>query len=153
MRFTNGWESAYNSLKMKRFLAILAFLFLLFILALAVYLVNQQTRSSGRAAQVGVLSLENSYIFASPLLASANGVEKIRITIFALDSQGIGVPDKSVQIGRTPNLSLESVQSVTDRVGKAVFDVSSPVAAEYLIEVQIDGKTLPQKLKVIFKSP
>lgn len=138
---------------MKRILVILALLFSLLILTLTVYLVNQQTRLTGRAAQEGTLSLENSYVFASPLMASANGEEKIRITIFALDSQGVGVWGKSVQIGQAQNLLAESIQSVTDRVGKAVFDVSSRIAAEYLIEVQIDGKTLPQEIKVIFKSP
>lgn len=136
---------------MKRILVILAFLFLLLILALTVYLVNQQTKLAGRAAQAGILSLENSYVFASPLLAQANGEEKIRITIFALDSQGVGVPEKTVFMGQNKNLTVEPIQSQTDSLGKAVFDLSSSAAAEYFIEVQIEGRTLPQTVKVSFR--
>lgn len=136
---------------MKRILAILVILFLLLVLGLGVYFVGQRTETTGKAVSYGNLAVENSYTFASPLLASANGEEKIRVTVFALDSQGIGIPGKTVVLGQNKNLTVNPVQPTTDNLGKAVFDISSTQAAEYLIEAQVAGQKLSQTVKVTFK--
>ena len=39
-------------------------------------------------------SIDNSYIFSTPSQARANGQEKIRLTVFILNNQGLGVLGK-----------------------------------------------------------
>lgn len=131
---------------------IIIFIIILFLLLfLVVYFVQRQTTISGKASGSGEPSLENSYLFASPLYASSGGVEKIRVTVFVLDSQGFGVSGRKVVLGQSPNLVSQTVQNSTDSYGKAVFDVSSMTPGEYLIEVAVDNQNLNQKLHVAFR--
>lgn len=137
---------------MSRLLAII-FLFILILgLGFLVYFIGQQTRLTGKAAVTGTYSPENSYLFASPLLAIANGQERIRVTVFVLDSKGVGVSGKTVFLGKTDNLLSASIQPTTDSLGKAVFDISTTVPAEYVIQVDVEGQVLPQTVKVNFRN-
>lgn len=95
-------------------------------------------------------SVDNSYLFVSPLRAKANNQEKIRVTVFVLNNQGLGVPGKKVFIGRNQNLNIEEIQALTDSFGKAVFDVASSKAGEYYLEVKVEDKVLPQKAHLSF---
>ncbi len=96
-------------------------------------------------------SVDNSYIFVSPLQATANGQEKIRITVFILNNQGLGVLGKKVAISQVNGVIVDSVQGLTDQSGKAVFDASSTVPGEFYLEVVIDeGARLPQKAHVSY---
>ena len=95
-------------------------------------------------------SVDNSYLFVSPLRAKANGQEKIRITVFVLNNQGLGVLGKEVFLSRDPSLSVDIIQGQTDSFGKAVFDVVSTKPGEYYLEVSVDGKKLPQKAHLSF---
>lgn len=136
---------------MKRILAIASLFVLVLGLVIAVFLVLKQTQLSGKAVQTGIFSPENSYLFASPLSAAANGQEKIRVTIFLLDTEGRGLPDKLVFLGQDSRLTITFVQNPTDSYGRAIFDLSSGFPAEYLIEAQAEGKILPQRVKVSFR--
>ena len=95
-------------------------------------------------------SVDNSYFFVSPLRAKANGQEKIRLTIFVLNNQGLGVLGKEVFLSRDPSLSINIIQGQTDNFGKAVFDVTSTKSGEYYLEVSVDGQKLPQKARLSF---
>jgi hypothetical protein len=95
-------------------------------------------------------SVDNSYLFVSPLRAKANGQEKIRITVFVLNNQGLGVLGKEVFLSRDPSLSIDIIQGQTDNFGKAVFDVTSQKPGEYYLEVSVDNKKLPQKAHLSF---
>lgn len=95
-------------------------------------------------------SVDNSYLFVSPLRAKANGQEKIRLTIFILNNQGLGVLGKEVFLSRDPSLSVDIIQGQTDNFGKAVFDITSQKASEYYLEVSVDGQKLPQKAHLSF---
>jgi len=95
-------------------------------------------------------SVDNSYLFVSPLRAKANGQEKIRITVFVLNNQGLGVLGKEVFLSPDPSLSVDIIQGQTDNFGKAVFDVTSQKAGEYYLEVSVDGQKLPQKAHLSF---
>jgi hypothetical protein len=94
--------------------------------------------------------LENSYLFASPLQAAAGGNEKIRITIFLLDSQGKGVMDKTVVLQADENLDVASVGSTTNELGEAIFDISSIKKGTYVIQAKVDQTSVPQKVSVVF---
>jgi hypothetical protein len=106
-----------------------------------------QKASGGSTSQV---SLDNSYLFASPLQAATGGSEKIRITVFLLDGQGKGVMGKTVVLQADENLDVESVGSTTNDLGEAIFDISSNEKAAFIIQAKADQQTLPQKVSVIF---
>lgn len=95
------------------------------------------------------ISLENSYLFASPLKAAA-GVERIRITAYILDGQGMGVVGKNVVLGESASLRVYPINAVTDTSGRAVFDISSDKTGLFTIEASVDGKKVSQKVSVTF---
>jgi len=95
-------------------------------------------------------SVDNSYVFITPLQAKANNSEKIRLTVFVLNSQGLGVMGKNVIPGTDSNLSQEAIQAVTDSLGKAVFDISSAKTGEYYLEIKVGDTVLPQKAHLSF---
>ncbi|QQG44283.1 MAG: Ig-like domain-containing protein [Candidatus Roizmanbacteria bacterium] len=95
-------------------------------------------------------SADNSYIFVSPLQAKANGQEKIRITVFILNNQGLGVMGKKVTLEPVPHLSIEAIQGLSDNLGKSVFDVTANQAGEYYVSVKVEDTSLNQKAHVSF---
>jgi hypothetical protein len=94
--------------------------------------------------------MQNSYLFASPLTAKSDGLEKIRLTIFLLDSRGLGVSNQKVNINAPSTLTLTNIQAVTDDTGKAIIDASSSIATTYQISASTDNQVLPQKVKITF---
>lgn len=124
-------------------------------LFVSVYLTRQQvtfrSKASG-AVDNGAVSIANSYIFASPLRAKAGNDEKIRVTVFVLDSKGLGVYGRTVGIINGDDfLSASVVQSTTDDLGKAIFDITSPKAGVFTLGAQVDGVLLIQEVKVTFE--
>lgn len=95
-------------------------------------------------------SVDNSYLFVTPLRARASQQEKIRATVFVLNNQGLGVMGKRAVLSQDPNLAIEAIQEKTDNFGKAVFDISSGKPGEYYLEVTVDGQLLPQKAHLSF---
>jgi len=96
------------------------------------------------------ISFDNSYIFASPLRA-ATSVELVRITVYVLDGQGMGVSgQKAVLGGGSTVLHIYPVNDVTDESGRAVFDISADSSGLYIIEASVNGKKLNQKVSVNF---
>jgi hypothetical protein len=132
--------------------------YLIFILILLVFLLSGaifllfQTGFFGVKASITptAFSPENSYIFATPLRAQANGVERVRVTVFVLSSQGLGVVGRKVDLGENANLLIEAVNDTTDNYGKALFDVSTRMSGEYPINVRVDGTVLPQHIQISF---
>lgn len=131
---------------------IIIFIILLILLFL-LYLIRNRTSLTGKAfgnSYSTKVELANSYIFASPLRGKANGIEKVRITAFVLDSQGKGVLGKKVTIGEVDGLRVSSVQSITDDLGKAIYDISSSRTGLFIIEAAVEGAPIPQKVNVTF---
>jgi len=127
-------------------------LFLLLLIAFSLFFALYQVRflRSRAAVSQASFSVDNSYLFVSPLRAKANGQEKIRLTVFVLNNQGLGVLGKEVFISRDPALLVDIIQGQTDSFGKVVFDIASKKAGEYYLEVSIDGQKLPQKARLSF---
>ena len=106
---------------------------------------------SGRASvSQSSFSIDNSYIFNTPSQARANGQEKIRLTVFILNNQGLGVLGKKIFVGTDPSLNIETIQGLTDNYGKAYFDISSTNAGEYFLEIKADDTALNQKAHLVF---
>ena len=89
-------------------------------------------------------------MFVTPLRARANGQEKIRVTAFILNNQGLGVMGRKVFVANDPNLVIEAVQGLTDSYGKAFFDVSASKGGEYYLEITVDDAPLKQKAHLSF---
>ncbi len=92
----------------------------------------------------------NSYLFASPVAAKADGQQFIRITVFILDGQGLGVANQTVTLSLPAPLSQKAIQPQTDQYGKATFDLTSSVVGKFLISASVGSDNLPQSLNIVF---
>ena len=106
----------------------------------------------------GQFSLANSYVFGSPLLAQANGGDKIRVTAFLLDDKGRGVPNTVVDLnvvakdagsGVLPQIS--AVQPSTDDFGRAVFEVFTSAPGQFTVVASVGGLEFPQTATLTFR--
>jgi len=133
---------------------------LLLILILFLYLIRSPlifrsgaasfTTSSLTPVVSSGLSLDNSYIFASPLRAKT-GSEKIRVTVFILDEHGLGISGKNVSITGGDLLQVTPIQPTTDSQGRATFDIASATSpGTFVIQASTGGVTLTQKATISF---
>ena len=136
---------------MQKFL-LSAILFFLILISFSLFFFFYETQFLGsRASMVKTdISVDNSYVFTNPLKAQSDGKDKIRITVFILNGQGLGVLGKNVTMNTNENLKFDVIQQSTDSTGKALFDVSSTVPGEYYLDVSIDQVKLPQKARLTF---
>ena len=135
------------------------FLAVILLLFFANMIVPRMLMYFTRAANVpGQFSLVNSYVFGSPLLAVANGEDKIRVTAFLLDDKGRGVPTAQIDLnvaakdgagGVLPQVIV--VQAVTDDFGRAVFEVVSSTKGQFLVTASISGLEFPQMATLTFR--
>jgi len=125
---------------------------LIFGLITGIYLVTQTTLFKSRASTTSTRLpvKENSYIFASPIQAKADGLEKIRITVFLLDSQGLGISHQSVSLKVPFPLQVETLQSSTDDLGKATFNLFSTTPGKFEISASTPDFSLSQKINLLF---
>lgn len=128
---------------------------LLIIIALAI--ANTRTSSSGRAGSAGgsissgKLSPENSYLFASPISAEADGSSPIRITVILLDAKGLGVVNQLITLKSSGNTIISPIQPMTDNFGRAIFDVISNSAGDHTINAEASGVSLSQTVSMTFR--
>lgn len=136
---------------MRKSIPFFLILLLIFLLSLSFFWIYEAKIFVGRASvSRSAFSVENSYVFASPLRAKAGGLEKIRVTVFVLNNQGLGVMGKNIFVGRTEGLNIETIQGLTDQLGKAVFDITSNKPGEYYLEIKVENVLLPQKVRLSF---
>lgn len=95
-------------------------------------------------------SLQNSYLFASPLKAKADLQEKIRLTVVLLNNQGLGIKDQKVELDLDQNLQIDAIQELTDDSGIAIFDLSSPTPRKFKVNAKVGSYSLPQTLEITF---
>ena len=145
------FQSNYRS--PKYFWLILILIIFLLTLGILVYYIRFRTSITPKASSYNIasnVSISNSYVFASPVRAKANG-DLIRVTIFLLDDEGNGIFDKKVSLRALEGqLVIKEVQSLTDETGKAVFDVESSVTGTFNLEAFTVDLVLPQKVKVMY---
>ena len=116
----------------------------------SVFLVTKTTNISKRAHTSPTVSLENSYLFVSPLQAKADSLEQVRLTVFLLDGRGLGVPNQSVKLNLPASVRITKSQEVTDQTGKAVFDLISSTPQTLNVSASVGTSTLPQNVKITF---
>jgi len=125
------------------------------LIASALFIARERTSyysSASTGVNSRIFSPGNSYIFASPISASADGSGIIRITVFILDGQGLGVANQPVELAVGQGaLTIAKIAPITDSFGRAYFDVTSQIAGSYTIGAQLSGVTLPQRVGVSFR--
>lgn len=133
-------------------LPIFLMLFLIILIGFAVFfgLYEVQFLTNRASIKTVSFSVDNSYVFITPLRARANGQEKIRLTVFVLDDQGLGVMGKKVVLDQDEALNIENIQALTDNFGKAYFDITASKVGEYYLKVLIDDIELKQKAHLSF---
>lgn len=137
----------------KKSLLILLFLFLALLVATIIFFLTQKVRFFERLVSSSPLSLENSYLFASPLVAKADGEEKITISAFVLSDKGLGIAQKKVILYSAPILQAKPVRELTDPRGLAVFEVSSLTAGQYNLWAVVEsGGQIKQQVNVQFEN-
>jgi len=99
----------------------------------------------------GIFSANNSYIFASPITATADGVSPIRISVFILNSRGLGIAGKKVSLASTPQLKYSYSEQITDSFGRAIFEAVSQTPGDYSITAATSNVTLPQQVSISFR--
>lgn len=128
-------------------------IFSMLLIFTAVGLVLQRTSWTGRAtgSSITLYSRENSYLFASPISATANGTSVVRVTVFILDGRGLGVSNLPVEIETDGVMTIEKTQDVTDAFGRALFDATSITPGVYTLRAVVAGVSLPQTVSVAFR--
>ena len=131
----------------------LLFIILLLLgLITAVLLITQTTIFNSRAGSTNshFPVKENSYLFASPIQAQADGQEKIRITVFLLDSQGLGVSHQEITLKVPSPIQIETLQNTTDDLGRITFNLSSTTPGKFTISASTPTFSLSQKINLLF---
>jgi hypothetical protein len=141
--------SLVNKHRLILFVGIFASLLFVFI---AVYLSSERTSITGRAQTPGTVtfSRENSYLFASPISAAASGTSIIRVTVFLLNNQGLGIGGVPVELEADGPITIAATQPTTDSFGRAIFDVTANTPGDYTISAAGQGVSLLQKVSVSF---
>ena len=131
---------------------ILVILILLCALIATLFLIYRTTNLNSRASSSSSVTdfSQNSYLFASPLTAKADGQEVIRLTAFLLDSRGLGIPNLLISLDKPAPLITVKSSDTTDDTGKATFDLASPQAGTYTLKAKINSTALPQTVKITF---
>ncbi len=137
--------------KRRSLMPVLIIAIILLLASGAVFLVRTQTFLRGEASRAQVYSPANSYIFGSPLTAKANDQEKIKVSIFLLNDQGLGVEGKMIELKADTGVNIEISQPQTDSTGQAIFYLTSSSIGRYQVQAQAEGQSLPQTLTVNFK--
>ncbi len=133
------------------------FLGFLLVLAIANYAMPRFLLFLGHAAKRQHYSASNSYLFAAPIMARADGQQKIQVNVFLLDKSGYGVARKPVELKITPNSAglaglpqVKALRSLTDERGQAVFEVVSKFAGSFKISANVNGQLVGQPVLVNF---
>jgi hypothetical protein len=124
------------------------------IIFLAVALALTRTSLLSRAAETSQntsISRENSYVFASPISAIADGISTIRITVFLLNNQGLGVSGQKVSVKSSKPIKINPITPESDNFGRSIFDVTSDVAGSYTLSAEVAGTILPQTVSLSFR--
>jgi len=136
----------------------LALVGLIFLFAIANYAVPRLLITLTRAARSQHYSPTNSYIFAAPIVAQADGKQKIQVNVFLLGKKGYGVKDKKVDLIVRPLNKEESlpqiraVRAITDAQGQAVFTLTASRPGSFKIGAAVEGIPLEQSTRVIFSA-
>lgn len=103
-----------------------------------------------KAAPATVVSLNDSYVLGETILAKADGVDKCVVNVFIMDASGKGVAGKNVSLTGIDGISPEV--RVTDKDGKASFNIVSSEEGTFPLEATVDGAPVGRSVRVTFRN-
>lgn len=106
-------------------------------------------------ATVQEISSDNSLAVTTPTCVIADGEEISRLSVYCLDSRGLGKPDIRVSVAPTSgaqNLQIKAIQGTTDQSGKATFDITSSTEGLFDLTIECDGVVIKTNHRACFTS-
>ena len=129
---------------------ILSIIIILSAASLAINRFSYSGRAQDTASQSD-FSRENSYLFASPISAPSDSKSIIRITVFILNSRGLGANGLRIKLKVPPEVEVNEIQPITDSFGRATFDLTCQTSGNYTIAADIQEVALPQTVSISFR--
>jgi len=102
-----------------------------------------------KAAPATVVSIKDSYVLGSKILARADGEDKCRVNIFLMDEKRKGVAGKRVELVGIND--IVAVKEITDNDGMASFEISSDEAGQFELTATAEGVSLNRGVTVTFR--
>jgi hypothetical protein len=136
--------------KPNKYLIIIGFLILALIASIVLVVRTTTIYNHAATSNTNPVILENSYLFASPIQAKADGQEQIRLTVFLLDGRGLGVANQSVSLDLPSNVIITNSPTLSDESGKVFFDIVSSTPQTINVTATTNNLKLPQKVKIVF---
>lgn len=127
------------------FLIIAGFGFTLF---LAITVVPKIFVSLTKAAPATRVSINDSYLLGSDILAKADGIDRSTVNVYVLDKNNKGV--KGVQVSLS-GLG-QDMEALSGADGKAIFELTSTTEGVFELMASIEGVPLAKTLKVTFRN-
>lgn len=129
--------------------------FSLIVVITAFMLARGRTSMTGKASvktgkYSSLISANNSYVYASPVRAKADGESPIRINVYLFDSRGLAIPEQKVSLNLNPGLNFINVLEITDSTGRATFDCVSTIPGQYTIKASALNANLGQQVVISF---
>lgn len=128
---------------------IVVLLLLLSTVFLAVYALPRALVTLTKASSAGNLSLENSYLIAGKILATADGKDEATISVFLRDKDSKAVDNKTVSLDGLSDIEPAIVK--VDANGMASFKLRSGLAGQFVISAIVSGVPLSKTLTVTFR--
>ena len=103
-----------------------------------------------RASRVGDVSSNMSYVIGEKLLCKADGVDKCVVDVFIADDEGLPVVGKKISLKGID--TVKALNDVTDKLGKASFELVSNKEGQYQIFAMVEGETLSRSVTITFRN-
>lgn len=115
------------------------------------YIVPRVLISVSKASSVSKISISNSYVIGSKILAKADGIDKCVVNVFLVDNNGKGVVGRNIILSGINDIKAIN-NGVTDKFGNASFELTSKVEGQFKMSATVDGVPLSKGLTVIFRN-
>lgn len=103
-----------------------------------------------RASRVGEMDNQMSYVIGEKLLCKADGIDKCIVDVFIADNEGLPIMGKRISLKGIE--TVKAINEVTDKLGKASFEVVSSSEGQYQIFAMVEGKALSRSVTITFRN-
>lgn len=105
-----------------------------------------------KAAPARTVSFGQSLVLGEKILVKADGIDKGRINVFLLDTDGRGVQNKRVGLTTSnPAVKIIPNEGMSNGDGKVSFEISSSTEGQWEFRATVEGIELARGVKVTFR--
>ena len=105
--------------------------------------------SFSKAAPATQISINDSYVLGSKILARADGEDKCNVNVFLMDEKRKGVAGKRVELIGAKGVVV--IKDVTDGNGMASFEIVSDEIGQFELTAIAEGVPLNKGITVTFR--